>query len=347
MGTGELDLHRKFRVLFFILPVLILTGCGMKKEVRFAGRTMGTTYHITVISGYFNAPSGLDNKIVQRLEEINRSMSTYLPDSEISRFNSMLQSDEPVRVSSDFLHVMIMARDLFVMTKGCWDGTVKPLVDLWGFSKPVIQQTVPPGEKIRRMVKQIGFGNIRIDENGYLSKKNDNLQLDLGSIAKGYAVDQIAELIRAGGWTDFLVEIGGEVYASGLRKDGLQWKVGINLPDENASCNQVYKVVNLENGALATSGDYRNFFEIGQKRYSHVIDPGNGYPVSNGVVSVSILTDTCTMADGLATAVMVMGREKGLELVNRLDGVECLIIIKEPDGGLTDYYSTGFRDSLE
>ena len=137
------------------------------------------------------------------------------------------------------------------------------------------------------------------------------------------------------------------LFRSGLRKDGRQWKVGVNLPDKNAGYDQVYKVVNLKDSALATSGDYRNFFEIGQQRYSHVIDPRNGYPVCNGVVSVSVITDTCTLADGLATAIMVMGREKGLELVNRLDGVECLIIIKGPDGELLDYYSSGFESHTE
>ena len=315
----------------------------MKKEVRFAGRTMGTTYHVTVISGYFNTPSRLDTKIVRRLEEINQSMSIYLANSEISRFNAMRRTDDPIKMSCDFLHVMIIARNLFAMTKGCWDGTVRPLVDLWGFSKPTVQQVLPPDEKIKQALEQIGFERIQIDEDGYLSKKNDNLGLDLGSIAKGYAVDQIAELIRADGWADFLVEIGGEVYASGLRKDRRQWKVGVNLPDKNAAYNQVYKVVNLKDGAMATSGDYRNFFELGQKRYSHVIDPRNGYPVNNGIVSVSIITDTCTLADGLATAIMVMGRKKGLELVNRLDGVECLIVIKEQKAGLIDYFSSGFK----
>lgn len=216
-----------------------------------------------------------------------------------------------------------------------------------GFSSPAIQQVIPADDKIRQTMEQIGFGQIQMDEEGNLSKKKANLALDLGSIAKGYAVDQIAELIRAGGWTDFLVEVGGEVYASGVRKDGQQWKVGVNLPDKNAAYDQVYKVVTLKDNALATSGDYRNFFEVGQKRYSHIIDPRNGYPVDNGVVSVSIITDTCTLADGLATAVMVLGREKGLELVNRLDSVECLIIIKAPDGGLTDYYSTGFKSNIK
>jgi len=336
-------LYKKFIILFYILSILLLAGCGMKKEVRFAGRTMGTTYHVTVISGYFNTPSRLDTKIVRRLEEINQSMSIYLANSEISRFNAMRRTDDPIKMSYDFLHVMIIARNLFAMTKGCWDGTVRPLVDLWGFSKPTVQQVLPPDEKIKQALEQIGFERIQIDEDGYLSKKNDTLGLDLGSIAKGYAVDQIAELIRADGWADFLVEIGGEVYASGLRKDRRQWKVGVNLPDKNAAYNQVYKVVNLKDGAMATSGDYRNFFELGQKRYSHVIDPRNGYPVNNGIVSVSIITDTCTLADGLATAIMVMGRKKGLELVNRLDGVECLIVIKEQKAGLIDYFSSGFK----
>ena len=148
-------------------------------------------------------------------------------------------------------------------------------------------------------------------------------------------------LIRTNGIENFLVEIGGEVFASGLRKDGKQWRIGINKPQKDAPYDQVFKVSALQDKAFATSGDYRNYFEIDGKRFSHILDPGNGYPVTNGVVSVSIISDTCTFADGLATAVMVLGPEKGLNLVNTLDKTECLIVVQK-NGSLIEYYSKGF-----
>ena len=148
-------------------------------------------------------------------------------------------------------------------------------------------------------------------------------------------------LIRTNGIENFLVEIGGEVFASGLRKDGKQWRIGINRPQKDAPYDQVFKVLTLQDKAFATSGDYRNYFEIDGKRFSHILDPNNGYPVTNGVVSVSIMSDTCTFADGLATAVMVLGPEKGLKLVNSLDNTECLIVVQK-NGALNDYYSKGF-----
>jgi thiamine biosynthesis lipoprotein len=139
------------------------------------------------------------------------------------------------------------------------------------------------------------------------------------------------------------VEIGGEVFAAGLRKDGKEWRIGINRPQKNAPIDQVYKVVDLQNKGFATSGDYRNYFEVNQHRFSHVIDPRNGFPVDNGVVSVSIIANTCTFADGLATAVMVLGHKKGLDLVNRLDNTECFIVTQKEDGTLVDHYSKGFE----
>ncbi|MBT8363399.1 MAG: FAD:protein FMN transferase [Deltaproteobacteria bacterium] len=155
-------------------------------------------------------------------------------------------------------------------------------------------------------------------------------------------MDQVSELVAAAGYKNYLVEIGGEVYAAGLRPDGQRWRVGINRPQKDAAFNAVYRVVSLFNQAFATSGDYRNFFEINGVRYSHVIDPRSGYPVSNGVVSVSIIADNCTLADGLATAIMVMGAEKGIRLVDRLSNVEAFIVVEASDGSLADFSSQGF-----
>ena len=173
-------------------------------------------------------------------------------------------------------------------------------------------------------------------------KNQAAITLDLNAIAKGYAVDRIAALVAGSGIENYLVEIGGEIFAAGLRPDGNHWRVGINRPKKGAALNAVYRVVSISNRAFATSGDYRNFFEIDGVRYSHVIDPRTGYPVSNGVVSATIIADNCALADGLATAIMVMGPEKGLELVNRLDNVECFIVVEKPTGRLVDFHSDGF-----
>jgi len=302
---------------------------------------MGTTYSIKIITGYFENLEGLQQEIDNCLDEINRSMSVYIKDSEISLLNKS-QSLKPMAVSKDFLMVIKTAEEIYRQTEGAWDGTVGPLVNLWGFGTAGHGRQVPPREEIERLLLNTGFDNIEVIENKYLSKKKPGIFLDLNSIAKGYGVDQIAKLIKAKGIQNYLVEIGGEVYAEGYRKDGGKWKIGINKPEKNAPFDQVYKIASLHNKAMATSGDYRNFFKENGKIYSHIIDPKTGYPVSNQVVSVSIIADSCTFADGLATGVMVMGPQKGIDLINRLENVEGLIIVMENDGRLTDYASKGF-----
>lgn len=331
------------RLVGFAFLLMILVGCGRQREVLIEGSTMGTRYHIKLLAGYFDSISGLKEKIDRRLQEINASMSTYQADSEISRFNSIWNTTERLAVSEDFLNVIQAAENLYRLTDGAWDGTIKPLVDLWGFGNRADQKKLPVKENIDRLLAEVGFGHIEISDGRHIRKKKAALSLDLNSIAKGYAVDRVAALIRAGGIDNFLVEIGGEVYASGMKKGRQPWRVGINQPLKEAPAHQVYRVVALQNLALATSGDYRNFFEIEGRRYSHVLDPRTGCPVRNSVVSVSVTAETCMFADGLATALMVMGPDKGLELVNRLEQVEAMIVIEEADGRLTDYFSNGFK----
>jgi len=331
------------QALFLIFFILLFAGCGLKKEAEFSGKTMGTTYHITVVTGVFTNTKDLKGQVDLRLDEINKSMSTFRKDSEISRFNAHLYVGEKFRISDDFYNVMIVAKTIYEETGGAWDGTVKPLVDLWGFGKSENRHTIPEKSRIAAMLSNIGFNNIEIIPGHYLVKKNPAITLDLASIAKGYGVDQAAALIRANGIQHFLVEIGGEVFAAGLRKDGKNWRIGINRPQKNAPVDQVYRVVDLQDKGFATSGDYRNYFEVNQQRFSHVIDPRKGFPVDNGVVSVSIISNTCTFADGLATAVMVLGHKKGLELVNHLDNTECFIVTQSKDGVLIDHYSKDFK----
>jgi FAD:protein FMN transferase len=326
-------------LIFFLFSV---TGCGFQKQVSFSGETMGTSYHITVVTGFFKNTKSLKDKIDIRLDQINKSMSTYRKNSEISRFNVFNQTGEKFYISDNFFNVMTVAQHIYKLSAGAWDGTIGPLVNLWGFGNFENKKRIPTQSEIDALLIDIGFNNIEISPDHYLVKTKGSISLDLASIAKGYGVDQIAALIRTNRIKNFLVEIGGEVLASGFRKDGKKWKIGINRPEKNAPVDQVYKVVHLQDKAFATSGDYRNYFEYQGKRFSHILDPRNGYPITNRVASVSILADTCTFADGLATAVMVLGHKKGLELVNTLDNTECLIVVQAHDGTLIDYHSKGF-----
>ncbi len=335
------------QVFIIIITLCILSsGCEAKREHLIQGRTMGTTYHIKVVTGYFQSIAGLKEKIEKRLDEINQSMSTYIKTSEISRFNDLRQVGVKFKISDDFFQVMSVAQEIYQLSDGAWDGTVNPLVDLWGFGRGGRRQDIPPKNQIAALMPAVGFHYIDLIAPGYLIKKLETVTLDLSSIAKGYGVDQVAGVIRKEGFQNYLVEIGGEIFASGVREDGQQWRVGINRPRKDASVNDVYKVVRLQNKAFATSGDYRNFFEVDGIRYSHVIDPKTGYPVSSGVVSVSIIAGSCTFADGLSTAIMVMGLDKGIALVNRLGNVECLIVIEKQDGSLVDHYSAGFQTAV-
>jgi thiamine biosynthesis lipoprotein len=316
-------------------------GCGPRPEVRLAGRTMGTTWHVTVV-GRVSA-GDLEGKIDRRLEEVNQSLSTYREDSEISRFNRFQGAGEEFPISGDFLRVMKVAARVFELSGAAWDGTVMPLVDLWGFGPAGPVDEPPAKEKIAARLADVGFAKIEIRDAGALVKRQPSVTLDLSSIAKGYGVDQVAELVRGEGFTDFIVEIGGEVRAGGARRDGRPWRVGINRPRADAAPDELYRVAFLRDEAFATSGDYRNYFVRDGGRYSHVIDPRTGRPVTNRVVSVSIRAPDCTLADGLATAVMVMGAEAGLALVERLEHVEGLVVVETKEGGLQDHPSTGFR----
>ena len=326
-----------------LLPVcaLLLTGAFPVREVRMTGRTMGTTYHVTVVAGPLSVIGDLQQQIDGRLDEINRSMSTYLPDSEISRFNRMARDDESLCPSDDFSSVMATAREVHAITGGAWDATIGPVVSLWGFGASGKNPAVPPPEAIAEVLPSVGFGHIRFRSDGCIGKDEPAVALDLASIAKGYGADAVAALIRDSGFERFLVEIGGEVVARGTRADGKAWQVGIATPRKEAPPDSVFTVIPLRDRAMATSGSYRIFFEADGRSFSHVVDPRTGYPVTTGVVSATVVAETCVFADGLATALMVLGHEKGLELVERLGDVDALIVVEDPSGNLIEHVSTG------
>ena len=364
-------------LIYLISMIILISPCSASERSHyslenFSGRTMGTTYHIKVSmpldekssihsSSHIKIKQQLKEAIDQTLEGVNQSMSIYSPNSEISRFNkskgpvaptSDLSLSPPFPISADFYRVMQTGQTLYDLTDGAWDATLKPLIDLWGFGTKNQRKTLPSPQIIQSLIQQIGFNHIiisRPDTRPHtLQKRIHPISLDLGSIAKGFGVDTVAALLSAHGYQNYLVEIGGEVVTAGEKRSGKadepgkSWIVGINRPDKGGNPNAVYLSFPLSEGALATSGDYRNFYEIEGKTYSHIIDPVSGYPVDNGVVSASVIAPDCTFADGLATALMVMGAKKGIDLVNRIEKTEALIVVRDEDGKLTDHFSSNF-----
>lgn len=327
----------------WVLATIFISCAGYTgaKEHLLTGRTMGTTYKIKIIAPANDDMDAVHRQISNRLEQLNQSMSTYRDKSEISRFNKTTAVGQPFVVSADFLKVMLAAETIYELTQGAWDGTVNPLVDLWGFGRSGPIGEVPSSGSIKKAMENVGFKYIHVSAKGFLTKHRSRVTVNLASIAKGYGVDMVAQVIAKAGYNSYLVEIGGEVFARGRRLDGKVWRVGVNLPLKTATTAQVYKAVPLDNRAMATSGDYRNFVEIGGRTYSHVLDPRTGYPVTNGVVSVSVIAPNCTLADGLATALMVLGPTEGIVLLDNIEKVEGLIIVRQPDGRLQDHWSRG------
>ncbi len=324
--------------LFMVFPALTLSAA--QKEYTITGKTMGTFYRIKFLSSQTLSTQLWQKKVDLRLKEVNARLSMYQKDSEISRFNRSPEN-KAFKLSKDFHQVLIQCEILYKRTHGAWDGTVKPLVDLWGFGTKGRSNTLPDHQQIKNTLEHIGFNKLILGDRT-LVKLTPDITLDLGSIAKGYGVDEIARLFAMAGLENYLVEIGGELKGAGKNKKGTPWVVGISKPDKKGLNPGLYQVVSLDNMAVATSGNYRNFFEKGGKTFSHIIDPKTGYPVGNQVVSASIIAGTCTLADGLATALMVMDVDQGIELVNRMDNTECLIIKKQGEN-LIPVRSKGFE----
>jgi len=289
-----------------------------EKPSFFEGHTMGTTYHIKLIPKLSKDKElQVHEGIKAVLARVNKQMSTYMEDSEISKFNR-LKKGETMKPSAEIYGVLMRAIDIGRDTNGAFDVTVGPLVNLWGFGAHGNKRTQPPSpEEILEVKKNIGIDFIEIDfVNEVVGKRQDNIFVDLAAIAKGYGVDAVATYLSENGMTNYMVEIGGEVRVSGFKdvKNKKRWLVAIEKPlvDKQESGRSL-PVTDI---SIATSGDYRNFFVYEKMRYSHIIDPTSGYPIKHNLTSVTVLSADCVDADAYATALSVMGEGKGLDFAN-------------------------------
>ncbi len=312
---------------FFILTALLI-GCepAAPKAISITGNTMGTSYHIKVIADNLPPQETLKKEVDDRLVEVNRVFSTYIESSEVSRLNAY-QGSEWREISEEFVRLIEQALELSRLTDGAYDVTIGPLVNLWGFGPSFIESDVPDDVDIQRALTNIGYKNIILDvEANKLKKLNPNVYVDFSSIAKGYGVDQVAKLIEAKGYQNYMVEIGGEMRVSGINGEQSNWRIAVEKPD--ASTRAVQRIIQVSNTAIATSGDYRNFFVRDGRRFSHTLDPTTGSPVNHSLASVTVLSPSSTMADAWATAFMVLGAKKGYDLAMQNE-LAVLFLIKD------------------
>lgn len=309
---------------------LLLVACGGRPPVLvLEGTTMGTLYSIKVA----HPPAGLQQdalaaRITAELDSLVALFSTYVPDSVLARVNESRSTDW-LDVPAALVEVLAQARRVSELSDGAFDVTVGPLVDLWGFGPVVTGDRIPEPAEIEALRTRVGYANIelRTDPPG-LRKAHPDIRIDLSAIAKGYAVDRIAALLEADGIDNYLVDIGGELHGRGHNASGAPWRIGIERP--LAGAHAVQAVIGIEAIGVATSGDYRNFFERDGQRYSHSIDPRTGRPVTHALASVTVISTRTLTADALATALLVLGPDAGYALAER-EGLAALFIVREGD----------------
>ena len=331
-------------ILIFASLICFLPACSpAPRDAALSGQTMGTTYSIRL------ADADLDRRALDQLQadvdatlaEVNRQMSPYLPDSEIARFNRA-GANEPVAISPDFQFVARRALEIAEATGGAFDPTVGALVNLWGFGPDGLRRVAPTPDQIAAARATTGWRHLRLAPDGRLEKDVVDLKLDLGAIAKGFGVDRVAALLRERGIENFLVEIGGETLGAGRNASGEPWRVGVLRPDGSVDLQGVARLTGGR--AIATSGDYRNFYrdESGELR-AHIVDPRTAAPVGHAVASVSVLAGDCLTADALATALFVLGPDEGLPLLaERFPGVEALFILRRDDDSFEEVATPGW-----
>ena len=353
-------LSRSFKRMLLPAVVLLVVFLVLSTRPRlysFNGQVMGTTYNVSYVADLFSHPLSEVSPVVHAaLADVDQRMSTYKPDSELMRFNRS-PVGQPFTVSADIVELVREARVISQMSGGAYDITVGPLVNLWGFGPREQSQSgssataqlvnapefvqwldsqypgqIPDQAAIDQARAQVGYQSLHASRDDATLTRDKALFVDLSSIAKGYGVDQAADALRELGVNDFMVEVGGEVMVQGLKPNGKPWRLAVIGPQMGE--NGLSALVEPIDKALATSGDYLNFFEVDGKRYSHTINPLTGWPEAKRVAEVAVIADTAAQADALATMFMVLGDEEGLELANRL-GIAARFAYYTADGYAT------------
>jgi FAD:protein FMN transferase len=348
MKIVTMDAFRKNLIIVFIIMLVFAVAWFLRlknergillpdNQIELRGTTMGTYYSIKYLD---EGNRNFNDQIDSILHNFNQSLSTYIPGSEISRFNRQdtLKFDNPF-----FLPVLEKSKEIYKKTGGAFDPTVMPLVNAWGFGP--LPRTTPDSTKIDSLLQLVGFNKVAWNHDK-VYKLQSNVQLDFSAVAKGYGVDVIAEFLQEQGIKNLLVEIGGEIMCRGKNEQGNIWRVGIPNPLPSESGSFLYASITLDNAAIATSGNYMNYYETNGKIISHTISPFTGYPVVHEVLSASVLASDCMTADAYATAFMVLGLEKSKEILENDDELEGYLIYVDENDNLASFFTPGLKALL-
>ena len=321
-----------------ITSIIFFTGCNSDKKsiITVEGNAQGTTYHISYLSdNEVNHKTAIDSL----LKEIDASMSTWLPGSIISRINN---NDNSVVVDQYFIDVFNKSLEVSKKTDGLFDVTVGPLVNSWGFgfTKKATQDRIT----IDSLLHFVGYKMLKLEGNKIIKAKPE-IKIDFNAIAQGYSVDVLSSYLESQGINNYLVELGGELKAKG-KKENENWKVGIDKPDEKATSERKLEaVINLNNRALATSGNYRKFYEENGQKFSHIIDPRTGYPAKQNLLSATVIADDCITADAYSTAFMVMGLKKSIRFLEANKDLKLEVyFIYDDNGNWKTYASESLKE---
>jgi len=327
------------RTVVLLALISLCAACAKgPTEVELSGNTMGTQFSVKLAVDDIDA-ARMQLDIEASFADVERMMSTYVPDSEISRFNNSATTDWH-KVSMEFCSSVEEALALSNFTEGSFDITVGPLVNLWGFGPGEMIEEPPADESISAMLKSVGYEHLQADcTRPALRKDIAELVLDMSAFGKGFAVDRVADGLEDAGFHDYLVEVGGELRLGGHNASGEKWAIGIEVPLTDK--RQPYTVIRLTDTAVATSGDYRNYFEADGKLYSHTIDTRTGRPVTHSLASVTVVDDSGLRADALATALLVLGPEKGMQLATQ-ENLAVLFLLRS-DSGIDERSTPAFE----
>jgi FAD:protein FMN transferase len=328
--------------VFYSAFILLLFSCGesspVKQKIVVDGFAQGTTYNVVYISkDGVNYQRAIDSTLI----EIDNSLSTYQKKSLISKFN---QSDSIGKIDQLFADVYLISEEVYKATKGAFDPTVAPIVNAWGFGFENLNST--DSSTIDSLLHFVDFTQIQIKDKG-ISKNRKEIMLDFNAVAQGYSVDVLSDLLEARGVQNYLVEVGGELKAKGVSQNDTLWRIGIDRPLPDLKEREIEAIVNLDNKALATSGNYRKFYEKDGMKYSHTINPKTGYPVEHNLLSVTVVTDNCGYADAYATAFMVMGLQESKDFLLTHKELEALLIYSDEKGDLQTFITEGLGGYIE
>ena len=331
-------MHKQIHFLLILCCIFLFSACDKKKQYyEESGTVFHTLYHIK-----YEAPQLLTDKIDAELQKFNLSLNPFNPNSIIAKVNN----NEPVEVDEWFKEVFNKSMEVSQHSEGVFDITCAPLINVWGFGFSKKDSVTPT--MIDSLKTFVGYQKVRLEGNKVI-KEDERLLLNCSAIAKGYSCDIIARLLEKEGVENYMIDIGGEVIMKGVNQNGMCWRIGINLPEDDSTNtkNKYDEIIQLcKKGAIATSGNYRNFYIKDGKKYAHTIDPRTGYPSEQNILSATIVADECITADAYATAFMAMGLEKAKQMADSLPEIEYYVIYSDENGKHQITYSEGMLPFL-